>query len=124
MNNATEVELSLLNDQVDMFDFSEHGSWLLVYPKETIVRIRGKDANINLKAYHQITLTMKRRPDVIMLYSAVPGFLTVLLNTMTYTYLFQLKVERGQASYSLQTGKLVVDLYCWSTAPNIWRIFT
>ena len=67
MNNvATEVELLLLNDRVDMFDFCEHCSWLLVYPKETIIHIRDKTANINLKA-PQLTLTMNRRPDVIML---------------------------------------------------------
>ena len=69
-SDAREVELSLLNDQVDLADFNKHGSWELIYPEESIVLIRDKDVDINLVA-HQLRLTLKRRPDVIMLRSTV-----------------------------------------------------
>ena len=82
-NDASELELSLLTDKVDMTDFKEHGSWELVNPKADIVRLRDKDVDIGFVAY-RLTLTLKRRPDVIMLHTAVPIFLTALLNTMIY----------------------------------------
>ena len=82
-NDASELELSLLTDKVDMTDFNEHGSWELVNPKADIVRLRDKDVDIDFVA-HRMTLTLKRRPDVIVLHSAVPFFLTALLNTMIY----------------------------------------
>ena len=82
-SDASEVELSLLNDQVDLADFNKHGSWELIYPEESIVLKRDKYVDINLVA-HQLRLTLKRRPDVIMLHSTVPIFLTALLNTMIY----------------------------------------
>ena len=82
-SDATEVKLSLINDQVDLTNFNNHGSWELDNPKENIVNVRDKDVNIG-QAAHQLTLTLKRRPDVIMLHSAVPIFITALLNTMIY----------------------------------------
>ena len=82
-NDASELKLSLLTNKVDLTDFNEHGSWELVNPKADIVRLRDKDVDIGFAAY-RLTLTLKRRPDVIMLHTAVPIFLTALLNTMIY----------------------------------------
>ena len=81
--DSREIELSPLTDQVDLSDFKDHGSWELVQPKANIILAGDKDLNIKLVA-HQLSLTLKRRSDVIMLHSAVPIFLTSLLNTMVY----------------------------------------
>ena len=81
--DLSEVDLSLLTDQVDLSGFKDHGSWELVQPKANIISELDKDFDIKLAA-HQLTLTLKRRSDIIMLHSAIPIILTVFLNIVVY----------------------------------------
>ena len=82
-HDASELELSLITEQVDLSDYNEHGSWELVDPKADIVQLSDKDVDIYLVA-HRLILTLKRRPEVILLHSAIPFFLTALLNIVIY----------------------------------------
>lgn len=82
-HDSSELNLTFLGDNVDFSGFNEHGGWEVVNPQANIGRLRDRDSNVYFVA-HFFTVTLKRRPKVIMLHSAVPFFLTALLNTMIY----------------------------------------
>lgn len=90
-NEAAELQLSLLNENIETTSSLAHGEWNIIGSGAYTILYKEGDIGIEVMGLH-FELRLRRRPMLVLIHTTTPLFLIALLNMMIYV----VPIESGE----------------------------